>query len=290
MIQPPNSFSCQIFRTYGRFVWTKLEYKHANPSGGGNQLPRLFQFVIEISFGSRAYPDYHASILARATGWSSGARRPANCSKAHLAVGDAIELIHVQGEETENLSARSWRPADELKWKTIDDRSFRSSNLHGLTIDCRPGMPRVGRQAPKAHYAPRDNTEPIAQFPDQVVPARLINRWLNSKGSPPPPPFGEAWGGGRPTRWGKQADKAPAQENEEEAPAWDDAAIELSSAVRMGEPGLLDNASLDRISLLTGTGLSQAPSVFSGESAIQTFQWAVAPEACRSQRAHAVGN
>ena len=85
-------------------------------------------------------------------------------------------------------------------------------------------------------------------------------------------------------------DKAPAQENEEEAPALDNAEIELRSAVRMDDLGFLDNASLDRISFVAGTGLSQAPSVFSGESAIQTFQWAVAPEACRSQRAHAVGN
>ena len=48
VIQHPNSFSCQISRTYGRFVWTKLEYKHMNPSGGGNQLPRLFKFAIKI--------------------------------------------------------------------------------------------------------------------------------------------------------------------------------------------------------------------------------------------------
>ena len=96
-------------------MWTKLEYKHVNPSGGGNQLPRLFQFVIKIPFDSRAFPDYHASILARTTGWSSGARRPANCSKAHLTVGDAIELIRAQGKETEDLSVRSWCPVGELK-------------------------------------------------------------------------------------------------------------------------------------------------------------------------------
>ena len=95
VIELPNSFSCQISRTYGRFVWTKLEYKHANPSGEENQAPRLFQFAIKVSFDSLAYPDYHASILARMTGWSSGARRPANCSRAHLTVGDAIELIHI---------------------------------------------------------------------------------------------------------------------------------------------------------------------------------------------------
>ena len=122
-----------------------------------------------------------------------------------------------------------------------------------------------------------------------MIPARLINRWLNSKGAPPPPPSGEAWGGGRPTRWGKPEDKAPAQDgeagdqNEEEAPAWNNTEIELSSAVRMDEPGFLDNASLDRISFVAGTGLSQAPSVFTGESAMQTFQWVVAPDAFRAQ-------
>ena len=112
-----------------------------------------------------------------------------------------------------------------------------------------------------------------------MIPDRLINRWLNSKGAPPPPPSGTAWDGGRPTRWGKPANKAPAQENAEGAPAWDNAAIESSSAVRMDEPSFLDNASVDRISFVAGTGLPQAPSVFSGESAIQTFQWVVAPEA-----------
>ena len=190
-IQLPNSFSCQIFRTYGRFVWARLEYKHVNPSGGENQFPRLFQFVIKTPFDSRARPDYHASILDWASGWSSGARRPANCSRAHLTAGDAIEIIHARGKETENLSARSWCPADELKGKAIGDRSFWSSNLRGLTIDYWSGMPKVGRQALEAHYAPRDNTELIAQFPNQVAPARLINRWLNSRGAPPPPPSGE---------------------------------------------------------------------------------------------------
>ena len=199
--QLPNSCCCQVFRTYGRFVRTKPEYKHADPSGGGHQPPRLFQFVIEISFDSRAYPDYQTSILARATGWSSGARRPANCSKAHLAVGDAIELIRAQGKETEYLAVRSRRPAGESMWKCIDERSFWSSTLRGPTIDYWSGVPKVGRQALEAHFAPRDNTELIAQFPNQVIPSRLI-----SKGAPPPPPTGEAWGGGRPTRWGNPAD------------------------------------------------------------------------------------
>ena len=196
-----------------------------NPSGGENQPPRLYQFVIKISFGSRAYPDYHTSILARTTGWSSGTRRPANRSKAHLTVGDAIELIRAQGKETENLSVRSWRPAGELEWKKIAARSFWSYDLHGLTIDFWAGAPKVGCQALEAHFAPHDNTELIAQFPNRVIPARLINRWLNSRGEPPHPPSGEAWDGDRPTRWGKPEDKAPAQDgeaggqNEEEAPA-----------------------------------------------------------------------
>ena len=105
--QLPDNYSSQLFRMYGRFVWTKLEHKHVNPSGGDNQLPRLFQFASKVFFDSRAYPDYHTSILARTTGWSSGARRPDNSSKARLKVGDVIELIHVQGEETECLAVRT---------------------------------------------------------------------------------------------------------------------------------------------------------------------------------------
>ena len=98
----------------------------------------------------------------------------------------------MQGEETECLSVRGWRPADELKWRTMEDRSVWNSNMRGLTIDYWSGMPKVGRLALKAHYAPHDNAEIIAQFPNQVIPARLINRWLNSKGAPPPPPPGDA--------------------------------------------------------------------------------------------------
>ena len=141
----------------------------------------------------------------------------------------------------------------------------------------------MGCQALEAHYAPHDNTELIAQVPNQVIPARLITRWLNSKGAPPPISSGEAWGGGRATRWGKPEDQAPAQENEETVPAWDNAEIELSSAVRTGEPGFLENASFCRISGAAGTGLSQAPAVFTGESVIQTCQWVVAPESFRPQ-------
>ena len=139
-----------------------------------------------------------------------------------------------------------------------------------------------GRLALKPHFAPRDSAEVIAQFPNQVIPARLINRWLNSKGAPPPPPAGEAWEGNRPTRWARPAEQAPAEEDEEENPAWENAEIELSSAVRRSEQGYLDDASVDRISFVTGTGLPQAPSVFTGESMIG-FQWVVAPEAFRTQ-------
>ena len=49
VIELPKSFSCQIPRTYGRFVWAKLEYKHVGQWGTENQAPRLFQFVIKQS-------------------------------------------------------------------------------------------------------------------------------------------------------------------------------------------------------------------------------------------------
>ena len=143
-------------------------------------------------------------------------------------------------------------------------------------------MPEVGCLVLKAHYAPHDNAEVIVQFPDQVIPARLVQRWLNSNGAPPPPPAGETWEGNRPTRWTRQADQAWAEEEEEENPAGDNAEIELSSAVRRNEPSHLDSVSVDRISFVTGTGLPQAPSVFTGESMIG-FQWVVAPEAFRTQ-------
>ena len=193
-----------------------------------------------------------------------------------------IELIHVQGEETECLSVRSWCPANELLWKSLDDRSFWTANVHGLTIDYWSGMPKVGCLALRAHYAPHDNTEVIAQFPNQVIPARLVQRWLNSKGGPPPPPTGESWEGNRTTRWPRQANQAWAEEEEEEPPAGDNAEIELASTVRRSEPSHLDSVSVDRISFVTGTGLSQVPSVFTGEIMIG-FQWAVAPEAFRTQ-------
>ena len=133
----------------------------------------------------------------------------------------------------------------------------------------------MGRKALEAHYALRDNTELIAQFPNQVIPARLINRWLRSKGAPLPPPTGEAWG--------SPAENDPAQENEEEAPAWGNTEIERISAVRLDEPGFLDNASLDRISRVAGAGLSQAPLELTRESVIQASQWVVAAESFRSQ-------
>ena len=43
VVQLPDNYSSQLFRTYGRFARTKLENKHVNPAGGGNQLPRLFR-------------------------------------------------------------------------------------------------------------------------------------------------------------------------------------------------------------------------------------------------------
>ena len=144
-------------------------------------------------------------------------------------------------------------------------------------------MPKVGRLALKAHYAPHDNTEVIVQFPNQVIPARLVQRWLNSKGGPPPPPTGESWEGNHPTRWSRQANQAwVEEEDDQEPPAWGSAEIELASAVRRSEPSHLDSVSVDRISFVTGTGLSQVPSVCTGESMIG-FQWVAAPEAFRTK-------
>ena len=166
------------------------------------------------------------------TGWSSGARRPDNSSKAHLRVGDVIELIRAQGEETECLAVRSWCPASELLWETLEGRSFWAANAHGLTVDYWSGAPKVGCLALKAHYAPHDNAEVIAQFPNQVIPARLVQRWLNSKGAPPPPPAGETWEGNRPTRWARPADQAWAEAEEEGNPAWENTEIKIGSSVR----------------------------------------------------------
>ena len=115
-----------------------------------------------------------------------------------------------------------------------------------------------------------------------MIPARLVQRRLSSKGASTPPPAGETWEGNRPTRWTRPADQAWAEEEGEENPAWGNTEIELRSAVRRSEQGYLDNASVDRISFVTGTGLPQAPSVFTGESMIG-FQWVVAPEAFRTQ-------
>ena len=70
-------------------------------------------------------------------------------------------------------------------WRIEMENHRKPSNMHGLTIDYWSGAPKVGCLALKAHYAPRDNAEIIAQFPNQVIPARLINRWLNSNGAPP---------------------------------------------------------------------------------------------------------
>ena len=123
----------------------------------------------------------------------------------------------------------------------------------------------------------------IAQFPNQVIPARLVQRWLNSKGAPPPPPAGETWEENRPTRWARPAGQAWAEEEEEgETPTWETTDIEISSAVRRNEPSHLDSISVDGISFVTGMGLSQTPSVITGESMIG-FQWVVAPGAFRTQ-------
>ena len=287
VIELPNYYSTQLSRIHGRFVWSKLEGKHLNPAGAPNQAPRLFQFVIKIAFQSRAWPDYNTSILARVTGWSSGARRADNCSKTHMKMGDTFELLLHQGKETECLAARCWTPAVEFFWKNVSESSFWSSDVHGLTIDHWAGFPKVSCRGLETHFAPPENTEFIVSFPNQIIPQQLVGRYLRHKESPPPPPAEASWDENQKAHWGPYDAQELREEDEEEDPEATCSELrhqdaERSSAIRLADQGYLDSVSLDRVSCATGYVASENPSVITAESVAHSYQVVFSTSSYRS--------
>ena len=100
--------------------------------------------------------------------------------------GGPVELINAQGRDTKCLAARSWRGADESQWEYIDQHSVWPQKTYGLTVDCWAGYPKLSCKALERHFAPHDNTEFIVHFPNEVIPAHAIAKWLRNRGVLPP--------------------------------------------------------------------------------------------------------
>ena len=201
-------------------------------------------------------------------------------------VGDPAELINAQGRDAKCLAARSWRAADESEWKYTDHLSYWPQKVYGLTVDCWAGRPGLSCKALDRHFAPHDNTELIANFPNEVTPAHMIAKWLRNRGAPPPPPhaYGESsWEDDKPAHWG--APTAGPPEAATSSPPPFTAVLDQTggSAARTDDPNGIDNAPSDLVSYVTGPSVSQAPSVITGESIAQAFHWVVQAEAFRQR-------
>ena len=131
----PAELSKQARRIFGRRVRSRQAPDHLNPGAGGGGIPRLYRFVVKLSFDSSLYPDFETSILARATAWFSGARRRERPSPKLLSyLGNPFDLSTAKSSRANQLSALSWRPPDELAWRLTAAHSFRLSKDYGLTV------------------------------------------------------------------------------------------------------------------------------------------------------------
>ena len=146
-----------------------------------------------LSLDSSLNPDFETSILARVAAWSSGSGRREPANPYLLVVGGApSELITVQSDRTNQLSARSRRPADEIAWKL--------TAREGLRIN-REFAEQRGRDWPQQLTAAFLATGLLINSPIFVTPAAQISEFLDQmRPQPPPPPVSveSSWGPGTP--------------------------------------------------------------------------------------------
>ena len=74
-LAPLHDAAFQSHRMFGRPVWSKEAPNHINSGSPEAGAGRLNQYVVTVGWLSKRFEGYGASIFARLTVWSMGARR-----------------------------------------------------------------------------------------------------------------------------------------------------------------------------------------------------------------------
>ena len=183
---PPSELARHGIRIFARFVWSK---GRVNPAAPGGSKGRIRQFLTKISFPSKKFGGYRASIMAQLTAWPSGARRregekPGLCVRSV----DPFELITVHSLCYDRPHGRSWWPANEQTWFITKPYIFWDLADFGLTNKNRAVPRKLGATNLQPHLPPRRNTELFCSLPSFIVSAAQIRGYSKGGGALPPPP------------------------------------------------------------------------------------------------------
>ena len=115
-IRLPASSATLARCNYFRVARSRKASGHVNPAASDKaSRGRIFQFLAKISFPSKRHAVYVASVFARLTGRSSGARRRSKCQPmVYICSADTVELLAARDQATEQTGARGWWPANEM--------------------------------------------------------------------------------------------------------------------------------------------------------------------------------
>ena len=177
----PRELSGQLTRMYARFVWPKETTGHLNPGAPEGGAGRLYQFVAKASFESLEHAGFLAPIFLRISGWSSGARRRGDEErKLYMCSGDSFCLFNVQSKDYGQLSAQSWRPAQETEWKQAKPYSYWDTATVGLTSSSWTSFPKAAASTLTPTQFELEHTEVLINFPSFISHPAAIKRRLNA--------------------------------------------------------------------------------------------------------------
>ena len=113
-----------------------------------------------MSFDSVEHEGYLTSIFLRISGWSPGARRRGNDErKLYMCSGGPFCLFNVRSLQYGQISARSWWPASDVKWKQAKPYSFWGSATVGLTSSSWASFPKAEASALAPAQLEMEHTE-----------------------------------------------------------------------------------------------------------------------------------
>ena len=159
-ISSPQELSGQLNRIYARFVWSKEIPGHLNPGAPEKGAGRLYQFAKKVSFDSVEREGYLTSICLRISGWFPGARRRGNDErKLYMCSGGPFCLFNARSLQYGQISARSWWPASDVKWKQAKPYSYQGSATVGLTSSSWASFPKAEASALTPAQLEMEHTE-----------------------------------------------------------------------------------------------------------------------------------
>ena len=144
-----------------------------------------------------------ASLFARITGWTSGARRRDQVQPStRLTVGDPVQLVTTQSLQQWSLTARDWRPAAVGTRRVDYPESFWGTYDVGLLKTQRTASPKISTSLINPKNAPAEITEGVSGSPEFVAPANQVPSYPYNPEEPPPPPKpGSTWDGHTAAWW-----------------------------------------------------------------------------------------